>query len=192
MKKYTLYIITTLILLASSVFSQTIYVSGDITTNTTWAADTVKITGDVSVLDTVTLTINPGTYIEFQGYFEIQISGRLLAVGNVNDSITFTINDTTGYSVDSIFAGGWNGIWLTGAANVDTSIISYCNFEFCKGKTIYSTYNSKSIIEYNSLKNIHIGLSIESNSFSIIRYNTIISCKESAIGCETVNYVYNK
>lgn len=50
--------------------SQTIYVGGVISTNTTWAADTVKVIADVSVAQGVSLTVGPGTYVEVQGFLQ--------------------------------------------------------------------------------------------------------------------------
>ncbi len=49
----------------SSIAQTTIEVSGDITENTIWEDDTLKVTGDITVLDDITLTINPETYIKF-------------------------------------------------------------------------------------------------------------------------------
>ncbi|MEI6062161.1 MAG: hypothetical protein WCR72_15780, partial [Bacteroidota bacterium] len=56
-------------MIVSKPFAQTILVSGNINSNTSWSADTVKITGDISVLQGITLSIEPGTYIESQGYY---------------------------------------------------------------------------------------------------------------------------
>ena len=53
-----------------------IEVSGDITAHTTWNADTVKVTGDLLVADDVTLTIETGTYIEFQGWYTLVVEGN--------------------------------------------------------------------------------------------------------------------
>jgi len=72
-------------------------VSGNITSDETWSADTVLVEGEVTVDDGVTLTIDPGVYVEFQGHYKLNVQGRLLAIGTVLDSILFTINDTTGY-----------------------------------------------------------------------------------------------
>ena len=187
MQKHILLIITSFILLTSPVFSQTIYVSGDITTNTTWTADTVKITGDVSVNSTVTLTINPGTYIEFQGYFHLYVLGRILAVANNNDSITFTINDTTGYVLNTSSAGGWGGISLQTSANTDTSLFCYCNFEFCKNTAINS-WKKKTRIENNTFNNNWDGLNFFQVNYSVVRFNTIKNCLGIAIKCDS-NYL---
>lgn len=68
---------------------------GEISENKVWRADTVKVTSDVYIKSGVTLTIEPGTYVEFQGYYGIMIedSGRLVAIGTKRDSIIFTVAD---------------------------------------------------------------------------------------------------
>ena len=67
-----------------------------------------------------TLTINPGTYIEFQGHYKLEVYGRLLAIGTEDSIIIFTVKDTTLlYDLDTI-AGGWDGIEFY-TLSVDTS-----------------------------------------------------------------------
>jgi hypothetical protein len=111
--------------------TQTIEVSDDINKDTTWIADTVKILDDITVNPAYTLTINPGTYIEFQGHFKLEVQGRLLAIGTKDSNIIFTVNDTTLlYDLDTT-AGGWNGIdflYLTG----DTSKLQCCILQYGK------------------------------------------------------------
>ena len=87
--------------------------SGLITGNTTWTNDTIKVTGDILVPDSVTLTVNPGVRVEFQGHYTLQVWGTLLAVGTESEKITFTIHDTIGFSDIDTTLGGWNRIWFT-------------------------------------------------------------------------------
>ena len=103
--------ITILLILSCRVAdAQTIEVSEDIDKDTTWNADTVKILDDIEIYSGYTLRINPGTYIEFQGHFTIEIHGCLMAIGTQDSNIIFTVNDTTlFYDLDTT-AGGWNGI----------------------------------------------------------------------------------
>ena len=128
--------ITIMISLSLSVFNYsaaqttTIEVSGNITSDTTWTADTVKVTGNVTVHEGATLTIDPGTYIEFQGWYYLIVHGGLLAIGDVNDTIIFTINDTTGFSNPDTTSGGHNRIWIQNA--IDTSKLICCRIEYGK------------------------------------------------------------
>jgi hypothetical protein len=137
--------------------AQTIFVSGHITENTTWLADTVKIAGDITIDNGKTLTINPGTYLQSQGYYKFVINGCIKAVGTQSDSIIFTIKDTTGFSNYSSTSGSWDGFYFmnTPITN-DTSEFEYCNVKFCK-KPVGSLGNGGafSITNYSKIKIIH-------------------------------------
>jgi hypothetical protein len=111
--------------------AHTIEVSDDINNDTTWNADTVKVLNDIEINSGYTLKINPGTYIEFQGHYKIEIHGCLLAIGTKDSNIVFTVNDTTLFHDLDTTAGGCNGIdfYSTGA---DTSKLIYCTLEYGK------------------------------------------------------------
>jgi hypothetical protein len=115
-------------------------VSGDINSNTTWTADTVKITGDLNVAQGIVLTVNPGTYIESQGYFRINVSGRIMAIGTQTDTIVFTVHDTTNFWNDTTsVSGGWAGIKIvSNEASIDTSIFEFCKVQYAKKYDVYA------------------------------------------------------
>ncbi len=166
----------------------TIYVQGTIPGDTTWNANTVKVTGDVTVNGT--LAIEPGTYVEFQGHYRLNVNG-MLAIGTPTDSIIFTINDATGfYDFDST-DGGWNGIYL--------GTQSYSHFEYCKvkyGKVSDELWGSNIIsvdkddtlkikntdFIYNYSKNAVIG---GTEAFIYIRQSNISDNFCSGIGCHS-------
>ncbi|MBL7113629.1 MAG: hypothetical protein ISS19_16950, partial [Bacteroidales bacterium] len=121
----------------NSIAQTTIEVSGSISDTTTWSYDTVKVTGDIIVENGVTLTISPGTYVEFQGHYELLIKGNLIAKGEVNDTIIFTISDTTGFADTSTVSGGWHRIRFADQPfpdNSDSSFIELCIIEYGKAK----------------------------------------------------------
>jgi parallel beta-helix repeat protein len=126
--------------ICQSIAAQIIEVSGDITENTTWSADKIKITGNVTISDNVTLTIEPGTIVEFQGYYWLKIAGTIRAEGNPDEWITFTINDTTGFSNPDNIQGSWYGLLFDNSPSGangkmfdnDTSVFSYCQIEYGK------------------------------------------------------------
>ena len=95
----------------------------------TWDADTVFVTGNVSVRDS--LHIQAGTTVVFQGYYGIRVhNGTFIkAIGTETDSITFTVRDTTGFHLYNLGRGGWNGIHLDDAR---ASRFDYCRFEYGK------------------------------------------------------------
>jgi len=120
----------------SVAYSQTIQVSGNIESDTTWLAETVEVTGDIEIKRNATLTIPAGTRVEFQGHYHVHIYGTILAEGAEGDSIIFTINNPTGWSNTGTTDGSWRGIVFNpgyyGWDDQDTSKFSYCRFEYTK------------------------------------------------------------
>ncbi len=94
-----------------------------------WEADTVFVTGNVIVTDA--LSIAAGTNVIFNGFYSISIeeNATLQAIGTRNDSICFTVTDTTHFHVYNSGRGGWNGIRLEKAR---PSKFDYCRFQFSK------------------------------------------------------------
>src|SRR4030042_268311 len=170
--------------------------SNTITTNTTWIADTVRVTGDIIINDNVVLNISPGTRIEFQGYYGIQVIGVLHACGSEFAPITFTVNDTTGLhdrSLEKAAEGSWKGIIFDNsqyAANGimndnDSSVLRHCIIQYVKyyptewfhliGGAVRIRYFSnleisKCTIKYNISENGG-GLSIDMHSNPFITGN---------------------
>ncbi|MCK4694239.1 MAG: S8 family serine peptidase, partial [Candidatus Cloacimonetes bacterium] len=176
-------IFNSLLLLPSSV----IEVSGHITEDTTWDVDTVKVVGDIFVDDAVTLTINPGVYVEFQGYYKIDVQGTLIAEGTNPENITFTIADTTGFSNFETTDGSWNGITFDETPETnDASILNYCTINYCKslsytlrhaGAALYFN-NYSDVIISNCIIEFHLaysggGIACINNSSPYIGYNLI-------------------
>ena len=94
-----------------------------------WEADTVFVTGDVVVQNS--LDIMAGTTVIFNGFYSISIEdgASLNALGTENDSILFTVTDTTGFHLFNFGRGGWNGIRMERAG---TSKLDYCRFQYGK------------------------------------------------------------
>ncbi len=93
--------------------------SGAISSNTVWD-EYMLITGDVTINDGATLTIEPGVRVYFEGNYQFDVQGRIIAEGTASDSIKFTAHPTV----------SWNGIVFTNtpAAN-DSSKFVYCTLE---------------------------------------------------------------
>ena len=97
----------------------------------TWSGE-VHLVGDVTVPDTETLTIEPGTSVISDDYFGIIVFGSFYAQGSEDARITFTVADTTGYSdYENAEAGAWRGIYF---AKADDVKLSYCDFSYGKTK----------------------------------------------------------
>ncbi|MBD3243842.1 MAG: hypothetical protein GF331_24840 [Chitinivibrionales bacterium] len=102
--------------------------SGLIREATTWEG-TISVVGNVTVDNGFTLTIEPGTRVEFQNRYRLEVNGALVARGTESDSIVFTIADTAGYGTGTHRA--WRGIRFdhTDTANA-YSFIEYCRLEY--------------------------------------------------------------
>ncbi len=129
----------------------TIHVSGEINENITWAADTVKVHDTITVNIGYTLTIEAGTYVEFQGWFPLVVHGTIIAIGTESEPIIFTINDTTGFSNNFSYDGSWHGIRFLGAE--DTSRLQYCVLEYGRAIAFESSiqYNLVDPLPYNNI-----------------------------------------
>ncbi len=90
----------------------------------------VHIVGDVIVPDGETLTIEAGTSVIADGYYEITVLGNLYANGREKSRITFKVADTTGYSnYDEPELGSWKGIYFQKAGDI---ALHYCDFSYGK------------------------------------------------------------
>lgn len=90
MKTKALYFILLLGLTQICLKAQT-NVSGVISSDTTWSINysPYNVTGNILVTSGITLTIEPGVIIDFQGYYYIEVDGILHAVGTENSIIYF-------------------------------------------------------------------------------------------------------
>ncbi len=110
-----------------------IEVSGAIAFDTTWNADTVRVVGDVAIDDCVTLTVAPGTRVEFADFYRLTVLGRLLAIGFADDPIIFTTDEPEAFSPDTTNSGCWNGIRFPWTSSINgESRLEHCTIEFSK------------------------------------------------------------
>lgn len=99
-------------------------INNNITTNTTLCTDyKYKIFNDIIIPEGVTLTICPGTIIEFMGEYKLKIEGRLIAKGEENSRISFIKNE---------YSENWKGIEFVNNTSVDSSYLTYCNISNAK------------------------------------------------------------
>ncbi len=100
----------------------------------TWKADhsPYMVYGDITIPDDSSLTIEPGVNVVFYGPYGISVPGRLIAAGSSEDSIYFSVNDTTGFSDTAIINGGWHGIRIVNTDPADTSVLRYCDLSYGK------------------------------------------------------------
>jgi len=109
-------------------------VAGALLVDTVWDADTVRVTGDVTVADGVTLSIAPGVLVEFQGYHALSVQGRILAAGEPEARIRFDSAEPHLFAADSTEAGAWRGLRFIHTPETNApSLLSYCVIEHAKG-----------------------------------------------------------
>ncbi|UCE39189.1 MAG: right-handed parallel beta-helix repeat-containing protein [Thermoplasmata archaeon] len=118
---------------------------GHIAENTTWyhSQSPYYIEGDIYVDENITLTIEPGVDVRFNGDYGLFIDGSLSAGGLSERMINFTSN------MSSPSVGDWNRIQvnLTGHADINYCNITYGNY------SIYLNYSSN-----NKITNSNISL----------------------------------
>lgn len=124
-----------------------------------WDADTVRVTGDVVVSDS--LRILPGTVVLFEGFYGITVSGQasFFAQGAEGDSIVFTVADTTCIGLYNSPKGAWNGIdcFKSGSVRLD-----YCVLQYAKASDTLDM--SGGALKVRSVDDVEI-------NHSVFRYN---------------------
>jgi hypothetical protein len=102
-------------------------VGGNITSDMHWTIvdSPFTLNSDVKVYNNSTLTIDPGVTVNFGSFRYLTISGMLIAVGDPNNKITFTVLDSQPGNSHIVFDSssiGWNDLANSG------SILQYVSF----------------------------------------------------------------
>ncbi|MFK7784616.1 MAG: right-handed parallel beta-helix repeat-containing protein [Crocinitomicaceae bacterium] len=151
--------------------AQTTIPSGNVNGNWTVANSPYQVQGLIVVQDGQTLTIEPGTAIEFATTGRLRIKGNVLASGTALDPITFTAQNQV---------NGWQSIFLDSVnATSDSTIFEHCTIEYGKGTGLFRIINfSKLRIENCILQNGQAfsgGCVYMANSDAIFKNNLIIN-----------------
>lgn len=120
------------IFIAFTTFAQTVVPAGNVQGNWTAANSPYIIQGNITVPFGQSLNIEPNVNVVFEGLYNISVYGILDAEGSANQPIIFRAQDTTGWYLDSLPIGGWQGIYFNSAPPIDSSILSYCYFKDTK------------------------------------------------------------
>ena len=165
------------------------YVSGIISSDTTWiAADSPYIvTGNILVEEGVTLTIEPGVVVKFDGNYYILVEGTLSAVGTTNNMITFTSNKAIPAP------GDWGLIYFSDSSDDINCILKYCIIKYGGGSSVgadatkagievrmSSPTLSNNVISHNAG---HGGIACIDRASPIISNNVITSNVNAGIYC---------
>ncbi len=97
-------------------------VGGPITDPTVWTlpGSPYYVVDTVTILDTASLTIEPGVEVQFEAGLSLIAEGPLTAIGTEEDPIRFTSREEPPEPKD------WDGIWLLGSQND----VVYCQVEY--------------------------------------------------------------
>jgi parallel beta-helix repeat protein len=162
-------------------------VSGPIVTDTIWdfAGSPYIVVDDVIVVNGVTLTIEPGVRVLFDGFYSIYVNGNLTAVGDTMNRIIITSNMAIPDKAD------WNNIQINSNGHAD---ISYCDITYSlhgiyiggalhnnignnnilfNGIGIYLYPSSNCTITNNNILDNDNGINVRASSDNVIIYNTI-------------------
>ncbi len=142
-------------------------VSGAITQNTLWtlANSPYIVMGNITVNSGITLTIQPGVIVKFNGFYTIEVNGIINAQGTEDNPITFTSAKA------SPARGDWNTINLHGSGN----ILNYATIEYAdKGVYVPSAPLWQTpAIRNSTIRNNNTGIHLEPSTGPVIQTNTI-------------------
>jgi parallel beta-helix repeat protein/predicted outer membrane repeat protein len=139
-------------IISINTFAQTSVPSGSVSGTWTMAGSPYLIQGNIQIAEGSALTVQPGVSVIFEGAYKLKVVGRLLAIGALADTITFTASNTS---------NGWKGIRFdnTPAAN-DSSKIVFCKLlygnatgtspDYCGGALYFNNF-SKAVISNSSI-----------------------------------------
>lgn len=140
--------------------------------NGTWAysGSPYEVLGDITIPNGDTLLIEAGVEVVFQDEYTFLIEGSLQAIGTAADSISFTVADTTGYTLGTYT--GWYGLRFY--YTVDSSKLDYCIVEYSK---VYGVFEEESDLEIEN---------------STIKYNSTGVYLAAGSGLEINNLIIGK
>ncbi len=157
-------------------------VSGTISADTTWTAvnSPYILTGDVTVAQGVTLTVEPGVVVKANYYnYGLTVQGEVYAAGTGESQIVFTSKydaDYGGGGVGTSYTYYWKGITIesTGEFNGYNIKVRYsgCTTS-CAGFWVNGKLN---LVSSEIYKPYYRGIYVSSNNAVTVRNNTMTYC----------------
>ena len=165
-------------------YSQTTIPPGDVSGNWLKSGNPYLITGDITIQNGNTLTIQPGVMLEFQGNYKLNVYGRLLAIGAINDTILFTAADT------SI---GWHGIRIlnSNSNSMDSSKFILCKFTAGKALTSSTADKRGGAIYCEQSSDVLIQKCVFMNNYAALDGGAIAFINNSAAFVDSCLFMYN-
>jgi hypothetical protein len=178
MKKTTIFLFLILFLISPFQTIASTNVTSNITQNTTWntAGNPYYIMNDIQVYENITLTIQPGVEVIFQGTASMEIGGQLIAKGTAINPIDFSSNNVWDRRQSSKI-GGVSFLETAPSASYKpgdrpTFIHDYQNNQLLLEYDNTQGYDSGSIFDYCLFDNFDIAIK-SSNSLPCIMNSTI-------------------
>lgn len=140
------------------------YVSGPISSTTSWPLPgciRMVMTGNVTVMPSVELTIQPGLSVLADPAVFLYVEGTLIADGTPDGPIAFAGNS-------SVLAGPWGGLQFN--ATADRSSVSWSTFSGVERAV--TAVDSSPWIHDNTVISAAVGFAFV-NSASVVEYNTV-------------------
>jgi len=157
------------------------------------------VTGDLTVPPGMTLTIEPGARIRFQGYYTLLVEGRLEAIGTEEQMIVFTSDQQVPAKDD------WKRIEFSSSG--ETSRMQWCRVEYStfgiygkstplllshnvirdnteNGLLIFSTFELPVEVKNHLVMDSNKGLWLEYADNATIENNILFENGELGIGCQ--------
>lgn len=160
-------------------------VYGGITSDTTWdlSGSPYYVESNITIVSGVTLTVDAGVEVKFNGFYEIAVNGFLRSVGTSLNMINYTSNKS------SPAIGDWWRLFVNDTGEAD---ISYCSIEFANA-AIYLSFSEYTNITNNALTNNTHGITIYPYSDQTTIANNTISYNEQggiALNTPSMEHVY--
>ncbi len=125
--------------------------------DTSFCFDTVWVRNHVTLNQGKSMTICPGTVVNFNGGYQFNIDGSLIAKGSPSDSIRFTCLNK------------WAGMYISASEPSDSVILEYCLLEHCDRNIFPETDNGG-------------GLNIAGTAKVDVSHSTFSDCKADDSG----------
>lgn len=178
------FFICVLSLFSITTFPQTTISPGDVSGTWLKSGNPYLITGDITVQNNNTLTIQPGVIIRFQGNYELNVFGRLLAIGAPNDTIYFTAQDT---------AVGWHGIrfFNSNSNSMDSSKLVLCKFTGGKALTTTTAEKRGGAVYCEQSSDVLIKSCVFMNNYAAYDGGAVALINNSAAIIDSCVFMYN-
>ncbi len=131
------------------------------------------VNNDIIIPLDSTLSIEAGVKIFFTDSAVFTVNGSLTAIGKSNDSIIFSIYDTTDFSNKYTRNGGWGGLRFYNPDIRSVAIFNYCKFTYGKALSTNDTLGNGGVIYVDSYPNIQFHNSDFTNNMSRLQGGAI-------------------